>query len=136
MNKAFYIQYGKVCYAMSMADGEIQDQEKEILRTVVKENLAVLETSEDEYGSNLAYYTLFSFEQEEEQRENLRVAMASFLDWLHTHRIQLSEEVKNALVKVLKKIAQSYGRFTKTEQEVLTTFIDELNAYHAKALEG
>lgn len=129
LNKQFYIEFGKVAYAMSMADGEIQEEERQILFDLVKEHLAPLEKQEDDFGSSIAFYTLFSFESEDEIQDTMENAFASFLDHLHTHKINLSGTIKDALTAILKKIAQSYGRFTKTEKAIMDKYLEELDAY-------
>ncbi|MCB9232888.1 MAG: hypothetical protein H6581_14545 [Bacteroidia bacterium] len=124
VNKEFYKEFGKVLYAMAMADGEIQPNEKSVMFTMVREELAPLEKQSDEYGTDLAFYVLFSFEMEEEVNDSVENAINSFLFFLSNHQIKISPKVRNACLNILRKIAKSYGRITKPEGALLRRIED------------
>lgn len=125
VNKQFYIEFGKVAYAMMMADGEIQDSEITTLRAWVQEELAPLESLRDEFGTDLAHYVTFSYEAEDEIHEDVEDALNSFLHYIHTHQVKASPEIRKACHNILSRIARSYGRVTKVEKSVLERFDKE-----------
>lgn len=125
VNKQFYIEFGKVAYAMMMADGEIQDSEKDTLRSWVEEELAPIENLRDEFGTDLAHYVTFSYETEDEIHDDVEDALNSFLNFIHTHQIKASPEIRKACHNILSRIARSYGRITKVERSVLDRFDQE-----------
>lgn len=129
LNKEFYIEFGKVAYAMMMADGEVQDLEKQAFLDLVRSELAPLESKSDEHGTDLAYYSIFSFETESEMDMGVSDAFNDFLQYLDDRNIQLTPEVKKACLKVLNKVARAYGRFTKHEHEIFDRFQERLNKY-------
>lgn len=119
VNKEYYIEFGKIVYAMCMADGAIQDQEKTALFQLVKDELAPIENVADEFGTDLAYYTLFSFEMEDETFDTVSEASKSFVNYLSMNNIKPSEPIRKACMNILKKVARSYGRITQEEQALL-----------------
>lgn len=127
-SKDYYIEFGKVVYAIAMADGEIQDEEKEVVVRMVKEELASMEDKTDSFGTDLAYYTLFSFEREEEQGSDPETAMESFFSYLDRHHLHPGERTRRACIKLLKRVAGSYGRTTLAEKQLLEKFEHRLNS--------
>lgn len=127
VNKEFYKEFGKVVYAMAMADGAIQDNEKKVMFKMVREKLAPIENISDEYGTDLAYYVLFSFEMEEEVNDTVEDALNSFLFFLNNHKLIMSDEVKSSCLGILRKIAKSYGRITKPEAALLKKVEDRFD---------
>ena len=129
LNKEFYIEFGKVAYAMMMADGEVQEGEKNAFLDMVRTELAPLESEADEHGTDLAFYSIFSFETESEFKHGVQDAFNDLLQYLHDRNIKLTPEIKKACLKVLNKVARAYGRFTKHEHEIFDRFQESLNKY-------
>lgn len=61
--KQYYKEFGKMVYAVAMADGVITPEEKEILHSSVLKYLAAYEESEDSSNMNTAFYVDFEFDQ-------------------------------------------------------------------------
>jgi hypothetical protein len=127
--KDFYVQLGKVVYAVAMADGEIQAEEKEVVIKMVKEELASIEDKTDGFGTDLAYYTLFSFEREEERENDPADAVASFFSYIERHHLHINDRTKEASIKLLRRVASSYGRTTTKEKQLLDNFERRLKAH-------
>ncbi len=117
--KEFYIEFGKIVYAMAMADGAVQEEEKAALYRLVRDELSTVENYSDEYGTDLAYYTLFSFELEGEVFNTVSEASKSFMNYLSMNKTKPDEKLKKACLNILKKVARSYGRVTQEEKAIL-----------------
>ena len=130
LNKSYYIEFGKVVYAMAMADGEIQEEERASLYKTVREELAPVESITDEFGTDLAFYTLFSFEQEDDvTHDSVEDAFNYFIDFLHTHNFKMPLSARNACINILKKMASSYGRTTKKEVALIEKLELEMDKF-------
>lgn len=132
LSKNFYIEFGKVVYSMAMADGDVQEEERARIVELVREKIAPLEEENDEFGTSLAFFTLFSFESEDENRMAIDVTMGSFSDYLKKYQKPIPLPMRKALVKTIKEIAKSYGRFTISEKELFETFVDDIENYSGK----
>lgn len=130
LSKNFYTEFGKVVYAMAMADGEIQEEERAVLYKTVREELAPLENLTDEFGTDLAFYTLFSFEQEDEiAHDTVEDAFSYFIDYLHLRNFKMTTKARNACINILKRMASSYGRTTKKEEALIDKLELEMDKF-------
>ena len=130
LGKEFYIEYGKVIYALALADGEIHPEEEQEIKKMVKEELAPIENGTDEFGTDLAFYALFSFESEDDvTHDTVEDAFNSFLDFLHRRKIKIKPANREVLVRILYNIADSFDGIDQREQKLLDKFKVELETY-------
>jgi len=122
----FYVQYGKAVYALAMADGDVQGEEREQLMQSIRKELLPLEDKKDEFGSNLAYYILFAFEQLEEQAGGAQQCCNDFIQFIKERRLQVPPETQALLNQVMYRIADAYGGIDPGEQQVLEQFKTKL----------
>ena len=71
-HKKYYIELGKLFYAIANADGKIEPKEIAALREIIQNQFVTVEAESDEFGVNDAYYAEFEFETLNEKLENGR----------------------------------------------------------------
>ncbi|MFQ3577060.1 MAG: hypothetical protein SNJ77_11555 [Cytophagales bacterium] len=126
ISKDFYIAYGNLLYAVAMSDGAVQKKEKETILHLVKSKLVPLEDVKDEDGTDLAYYTAFSFETADDTIADVETALQHFIDFVKEKRKKINEEHLQVMKDILLETAKSFGRITKKEQEIIDTFVEML----------
>jgi uncharacterized tellurite resistance protein B-like protein len=128
--KRFYAEFGRLMYAVAMADGKIQKAEYEKLKEIVRKELIRNENNADVFGTDTAFYTEFEFDVLEEQNFDAKVAYQSFFDYLSTHKSLMDENLKNRCLKSVNELALAYKGITSSE----TRLIDSLKQDMEKAL--
>ena len=126
--KEFYIEYGRVLYAVAMADGAVQARERETLIKLVERELVPLEEATDEFGSQLAYYVEFAFEAQDEWKKDSKGTMDGFFDALTKHEILVPEPVRKVCIHILEKVAGAYGGTVEEEADLIERFKRRINA--------
>jgi uncharacterized tellurite resistance protein B-like protein len=124
----FYREFGKMLYAIAKADGAIQLKELEEVHKIIKEDLAPLEESVDEFGTDKAFYAEFQFEIMEEADENVENALYSFLSYVKSHKEHLSPKLKKICINAVEKVAMAYKGTNKVEQFMIDVLKKELKA--------
>jgi uncharacterized tellurite resistance protein B-like protein len=117
VSKQFYIEFGKVLYAMAVADGYVSEKEKNAVMKLIKEKLAPIEDVPDQFGTDLAYYAEFAFETEEDFFDSKEAALESFNSYLKVSNTRLPKSVKAACLDILKTLAKSSGHKISAEEE-------------------
>lgn len=125
--KQFYVEFGKVLYALAVADGHVSEKEKNAVIKLIKEKLAPIEDVPDRFGTDLAYYAEFAFETEEDLFDTKEAALESFITYLKVSNIRLPKTVKEACLDILKTLARTSGRRISVEEEkIIKTFDDKV----------
>jgi uncharacterized tellurite resistance protein B-like protein len=122
--RQFYSELGKLLFALANVDGTVSKKEKEALKELVKKELAPAEKHTDKFGTDAAYYTEMEFEILEDNMMDPEQAFESFLFFIDNHHSAIDERMRQATLKVAKKLADAYHRTNKREKE----FIRKLEA--------
>jgi len=118
----FFIELGKLLYSIAMADGEIQPEEKSAIFNLVKNELSEICKKTDEFGTNLAFYTAFSFEALEEMREPLKVTFHSFINYIEKSKGKLDKKYYDLCIESVNKIAESSEGISSSERKLIDDF--------------
>jgi hypothetical protein len=108
--KHFYIEFGKVLYALAVADGYISEKEKNAVIQLVKDKLAPLEDVPDQFGTDLAFYTEFAFDT-----------------YLKVTKTKIPLPFKKACLDILQTLAKSTGHKVSIEEAgIIKNFEDKV----------
>jgi hypothetical protein len=125
--KHFYIEFGKVLYALAVADGYISEKEKNAVIQLVKDKLAPLEDVPDQFGTDLAFYTEFAFETEEDFFDSKEAALESFNTYLKVTKTKIPLPFKKACLDILQTLAKSTGHKVSIEEAgIIKNFEDKV----------
>lgn len=125
LEKEFFIEYGKVLYALTSIDGEVQEIEKDSLLEEIKPELEPLEGASER---NMVYYTLYPIESPEYAPRSRDDAINSFLQYLRKEDIHLSQEQTDALTRALQVVAEAHDYVEPEEQHFIDLFDTKLSA--------
>jgi len=117
--KEFYVQLGKLAYAVALADGRVQKAEIKDLHKQVRDVLLRVEQSTDEFDTNLAFYTEFEFETRLELQTSVDEVYQSFISYLKENNNQITPRMKEIIFSTVRNIAEAYGGIVDREQELL-----------------
>ena len=117
--KEFYVQLGKLAYAVAIADGRVQHEEIKDLHKLVRNELMIFEQETDEFDTNLAFYTEFEFETRIESKSQQGEIYDSFIKYLKENRKFITPQLKNICINTVKKIAEAYGGIVDNEKIII-----------------
>ncbi|MEA3494656.1 MAG: hypothetical protein U9R42_01330, partial [Bacteroidota bacterium] len=120
--KQFYIELGRLIYAIAKSDGEVQKEEVSIFKKILNEELLPLEDATDEFGTDSAFYTEFEFENLSERDATVNETFVSFIKFLKSNKKDVTEEIKQVCLNSVIKVADAFAGIEKSEQY----FIDKL----------
>jgi uncharacterized tellurite resistance protein B-like protein len=120
--KQYYIELGKLLYAIAKADGKVQMEEVHDLHKLVRNVLLKLESKTDEFGTNNAFYTEFEFETMLDKKADMQEAYASFFKFMSENKKHITTPMKNLCISSVEKIADSFDGIVTAEK----SFIDKL----------
>lgn len=122
--KAFYIELGKLLYAVAKADGEVQDEELHKIYQLVVQDIS------DEYLFEKddvdAYYTEFEFEALIDQNTELTSSLNSFVDFYRANKAHFTSRMKRVTLKAMNEIAEAYEGIVPEEKELIDLISKEL----------
>ncbi len=115
----FYSELGKLLYAVAKVDGVITKEERNALMEIVQKELAPLEGSTDEFGTDAAYITKFEFDVLEEQMVAPQDAFNDFIDFVEDHHKAFKPAVKQVCIRVTEELAAAYHGTNKKEHALI-----------------
>jgi hypothetical protein len=124
----FYQELGKLLFAVAQADGTISKKELKALHESVLSDILPLEDSTDEFGTDAAFYVEMQFETLEVNNANPDECFQSFVDYVKEHHTAFNEELKQLVIKVSEKIANSYYGTNSKEQKLLNELREKLKS--------
>lgn len=124
--KQFYIELGKLLYAVAKADGNVQLEEVHDLHKVVRDVLLKTEDRTDEFGTNNAFYTEFEFETMLDSKAEMNEAYDSFIKFAKKNRDYITDHMKNICVTSVEKIADAFDGIVAEEQAFIDKFKKDL----------
>lgn len=122
----FFIETGRLLYAIAMADGEVQPDEQARILGIIRQNLKELEDSHDAFGTANAFYTEFEVERLIDFRVEPREAFASFIEFVRENGGEITAGIRSQIVKMAENVAESYNGIENHEAELLQRLRKEL----------
>jgi hypothetical protein len=130
----FYKELGKLLYAMALADKTITKEEKEEVSKQIAERLLHKEVDADQFGSNEAWITQFSFDTTEEVGGSGEEAFEEFLTFIKQYRNELTEQEIEICYRLSEHVANAYRHVNKNESKMLTSLRNYLMGLHTAQL--
>ncbi|MEX1002578.1 MAG: hypothetical protein WDZ35_10730 [Crocinitomicaceae bacterium] len=118
--QSLYYALGIFTYAIAKADGEIQKEEKEALRKIVKE--------ETDHNMDFQYVEII-FKLLQKDEAGFEDVHKWALDALENGKYYLTNEIKEQFIRVMKKVADSFPPKTGEEHELINQFIQEIRDF-------
>jgi uncharacterized tellurite resistance protein B-like protein len=114
---------GSLAYAIAKADGQIQEQEKEIIRKLAQKEFEISD-SDNEWIENM-------FVSLEEKKISLEDAYNYALDVLEANRFDFDFDqlMKEKCVRFIERIAEEFDGISTDEQLVIKRFKKDINKY-------
>ncbi|MCF8298130.1 MAG: hypothetical protein K9J13_11335 [Saprospiraceae bacterium] len=126
--KQFYVNLGKLVYAIAMADGSVQQEEIEKFREDLNELLIPLQEGVDEFGMDSAFYTEFEFEKLLDKKVSMKEAFDSFMIFIDENKSDFTIELKAICIKIVENVANAYQGVVKEERELINALTEKLNS--------
>jgi uncharacterized tellurite resistance protein B-like protein len=104
----FYIETGRLLYAIAMADGAIQEDEKSKMLNLVRDTLRKLEGSVDAFGTSNAFYTEFELERLIDFNVDSRESFDSFIDYFESNRSEMTSDLKSIIIQMAEEVAEAW----------------------------
>ena len=130
----FYKELGKLLYAMALADNSISKEEKEVITKQIAERLLHKEVDADQFGSNEAWITQFSFDTTEEAGESADETFEEFLTFIKQYRNELTEQEIEICYRLSEHVANAYRHVNKKESKMLSSLRNYLMGLHTAQL--
>lgn len=121
--KQYYKELGKLVYAVAIADGIVQIEEREKLHQFVLKELASNEKTYDSSGMNQAFYVDFEFDESERNRINLNGTILKFSEFIRENFEPQDKELIHRSVKLLEVVAKAYPK--NKEKNIIEQFINK-----------
>lgn len=115
----YYSEIGKLAYAIAKSDGVISKEERDSILKVVNEELAPIEDSLDEFGTEAAYIVQFEFDIMEDQSIPVEDAFNSFIDFFELNSDKFTQRLRKISWVVAERIANSNNGVNKKERKYL-----------------
>lgn len=112
-----YYALGEACYAMAMADGIIQVEERTQLNAILKKEFS--QSSSKDIIETEIIFNLLS-----KERADANIAMEWALNEIKANSHYLSLDMKCHFISTMIKVAHSFPAFTEEEKKILMHFID------------
>ena len=125
-HKKFYVELGKMLYAVANADGRVQPQEISALHESIENQFVAAEAESDEFGVNDAYYAEFEFETLKERNASVEQSFRSFIDYLRKNRKAIDGNMKKACISAAEAIARTHPESDSMEAKYLERLKEEL----------
>ncbi|MBL6963932.1 MAG: hypothetical protein ISR55_08915 [Bacteroidetes bacterium] len=125
--KQFYIELGKLLYAVAKADGKVQLEEVQDLHKLVRDVLLKTENKTDEFGTNSAFYTEFEFETMLDSKAEMNEAYKSFIKFVNINKEHITDDLKNICISSVEKIADAFEGIVPQEKAFIDKFKNDLD---------
>jgi DNA-binding ferritin-like protein (Dps family) len=125
--KNFYQQIGNLLYAMSATDGHVRPEELTKIKGLVKQALVPLEDTEDEFGTDAAYFTEFQLDFCCENGLDAKDTYADFASFFREHSNSIKEDKRQLIFKMAAEVGASFNGFNKSELLFLERLKNDLS---------
>lgn len=124
--KEYYKLLGKLAYTVAIADGVIQEEERDKLRKGVLSEFAMNESSFDSSGMNKAFYVDFEFEDSDQQSPDMYETLKKFADFIELNYEKTDLDLLRRSTKLLEDVANAYSK--KKEKNIIDTIKNKINS--------
>jgi hypothetical protein len=124
--KNFYQQIGNLLYAFSAIDGTIRPKEVLKIKETVKQKLAPIENSKDEFGTDAAYIAEFQFDFCCENNEDPKEAYKNFISYFRDNSKSITDNYRDLIFRIAAGVANSFNGINKSELILLETLRRDL----------
>lgn len=121
----FYMELGRLLYAIAAADGVVAEAEIAALKRVVKEELVPQHNGTDHFGSDQAFITEFEFDVLAERNATAEGAFDSFTTYMARHHHDLSTERKALIYRAADAVATAFHGVDKKQ----VPYLEELHRH-------
>jgi hypothetical protein len=115
--KQYYKELGKLLYAISIADGVVQQEERDQLHQYVTKELAHNEKTYDSSGMNQAFYVDFEFEDLIKQHPELNGTVKTFKRFLENNLEPGDRELMRRSLVLMEGVTNAYTK--KKEKNII-----------------
>lgn len=122
--KQYYKELGKLVYAVAVADGSIQAEEREKLHQFVLKELANSEHTVDSSGMNQAFYVDFEFDATEQKHPSSDEVIKSYSRFVHNNYEPNDGALIQNSLKLLNTVALAYSK--KNEKSIIENVRQEI----------
>jgi uncharacterized tellurite resistance protein B-like protein len=119
ISKKFYVELGKLFYAIAAADGKIRPQEVQSLKKLIREDLVPMEDGHDKFGTDNAYLAEFEFDVLVDKGVRPEAAYKSFLMYVKENDKHIDSNMRTKAVTIAEKIADAYKGINEKEKKML-----------------
>jgi len=113
--KHYYIELGKLLFAIAKSDGKVQEKEILGFKKLIFSELLKLEDSTDQFGTDHAFFSEFEFDILLDQDANANDAFFSFIEFAKANKKNLSLNMKKIAYDLAMKVADLYCGINKIE---------------------
>jgi hypothetical protein len=121
--KQYYKELGKLVYAVAIADGIVQPEERDKLHQFVLKELASNERTYDSSGMNQAFYVDFEFDESEKNSLSLNGTVTRFSEFIHENIEPNDKKLIERSTTLLEVVANAYSK--KKEKSIVEQFINK-----------
>ncbi|MDI1354237.1 MAG: hypothetical protein PSX36_04945 [bacterium] len=124
--KEYYKLLGKLAYSVAIADGVIQEEERDALRKGVLSDFAMNESAFDSSGMNKAFYVDFEFDEGNQQQPDMYKTLKKFADFIEENYERTDLDLLQRSTLLLEKVANAYSK--SKEKIIIETLKNKINA--------
>lgn len=118
--QSLYYALGIFSYAISKADGVIQQEEKDELHKIVEE--------ETEHAMDFQYVEII-FKILQRDKPGFEDVHKWALDALENGKYHLTDKIKEQFIQVMKRVAEAFPPKSPEEHELINQFIEEIRSF-------
>lgn len=119
IKRNFYIELGKLMYAVAKTDGTIHPNEVRVLKKLIKTELVPDEKETDEFGTDTAFYTEFEFDVYEDMNISASLAYDSFITFVKEHDRYVTKDMRKKALLLAIKTTEAFKGKNKAEKQLL-----------------
>ncbi|HPD65891.1 MAG TPA: hypothetical protein P5050_10185 [Bacteroidia bacterium] len=128
----YFIELGKLLYAIAKTDGIVQFEERKKVNEIVRDNLIEICKRTDEFGTNLAFYSEFSFDTISDRNIKADKAYQSFIAFVENHKHHIPETLIKLTISAVEKVAEAHQGIIEDERAFIEKLNNDLqNIYHS-----
>lgn len=118
-NTLFYVQLGKLFYAIAASDKVVRDEEFSKLKKCILDYWLEVDNLKDSLGHDAAHLISIVFEGVEAFNEDPQDMYDAFINYKNEHPHFYTLEVKNIIIQTAWSVARSFSGVNKAELVML-----------------
>ncbi|MCF8365938.1 MAG: hypothetical protein K9H16_09155 [Bacteroidales bacterium] len=118
--KEYYTAFGKLVYAISMADGSVQNEEaNKVLNFVISQILDMEQTTGGTSDSLMAFNTEKEFNRLRKENASIKITFQQFIDFHEKNKNDFDEKMKTTCITLMEKVAIAHNGIEDSEQAMI-----------------